>query len=265
MAQETKEKVFAKLQQFIKSGEYSKLQKKKQKVAEQIKGIKLDDLDFGDSAVAKFFSGYFKGNVRSEGFKRSGDVTHERTLNFNYTTKAIAFVDDDNTADGDELFYAAQLLDMHMYNLGVAKFAHLEQVEDEIYQQDESTLAQIRSVIPLCRMEHEKLGFTLITSSVTIIDSEFFREGEVEISVLPVYANITNEKGKITKLFLGYILEAGEEFVFTINADDLIKKPKSKYKQYKENNSKGKIIKRVVIAALVGVAIFYVIYLFSSI
>ncbi len=256
--QHIKEKTFSELQAFINSADFYKLQKSKPKRAEQIKNIKLVDLVVGDFATANIINGYFKGNVRSEGFKNDGDTEFTRTLNFDYTVDNIAFIGDGTTADIDELYVAADLLDMCIFDLGEAIYANLEQLGSEIYTQDQSELAQIRNLIPICRREHQKLGFTALPGKIKILESEFTEKGEVEFEMCPVYANITDNKGKVNKLFIGYYVYSAEieKDVIIINPEDLSGKRKSRRGKNAGGFSVGKLVKWLIIAgAVIGAVI----------
>ncbi len=261
MSQERTKFIFSEMQKFLNGAEFLKLLKSKPKIAEKIIKVKAEDLVLGDMATAKFITGYFKGNVRSEGFK--GDIN--RTLNFDFTTGEIGFIDDGNTADDNELYHAAHRLGVCMYDLGVAKYSHLEQLGKEVYRQDESELAQIRNLLPLCRKEHEKLGFILRPDTITILESEFIQEDSAEMLICPVYANITDNKGKASSFFLGYFSEMDGDCVFYIDVDDLIKKPKhGSGKTSDKGISWGKIIKWILIAGVAAVAVVYIIKLVNS-
>lgn len=261
MSQERTEFIFSEMQKFLNGADFLKLLKSKPKIAEKIIKIKSEDLLLGEMATAKFITGYFQGNVRSEGFK--GDIN--RTLNFDFTTGEIGFIDDGNTADDNELYHAARRLGVCMYDLGVAKYSHLEQLGKEVYRQDESELAQIRNLLPICRREHEKLGFILRPDTITILESEFFQENSAEMLICPVYANITDDKGKTNQFFLGYFSDMDGDCIFYIDINDLIKKRKHGGGGASNKGlSWGKIIKWVLIAGVAVAAVLYIITLVNS-
>jgi len=261
MSQERTEFIFSEMQKFLKGAEFLKLQKSKPKIAEKFIKIKAENVVLGEMATAKFITGYFKGNVRSEGFK--GDIN--RTLNFDFTTGEIGFIDDGNTADDNELYHAAHRLGVCMYDLGVAKYSHLEQLGKEVYRQDESELAQIRNLLPICRREHEKLGFTLLPNTITILESYFFKEDSAEMLICPVYANITDDKEKTSRFFLGYFSDMDGDCIFYIDVNDLIKNRKRGSRGTSDKGlSWGKIIKWILIAGVAVVAVVYIIKLVNS-
>ena len=251
----TKERVIAKLREYINGADFKKLEKSKPKIAEQLKNIKSENIDFSFPMSAKFFRGYFECNVRSNGYQYSGDFKNTRTINFNFTTKTIGFVDDDNTADSNALDVAAQLLGMHMYNLGAAKYAHLEQLGSEIYRQAECELALIRNAIPLCDFEHNKLDYTLDRSSIKILKSEFFREQSAELTICNIYANILDKKGKSIQIPIGYYAENAEtddsEGTIIICVDSLLGKSKNNKATKGSKISFGKIVKWILIASAI--------------
>lgn len=255
MLNNAKEKVMEGIRKFVSSSDFNELSKKKKHVGEQIKNLKATDFTFGAEKEARFVRGYIEGNVRSVGSKTVGDIKYDQTLNFDFNIASIGFVREGSTANDAELQVAALIMGMRMYNLGKGKYGSLDRLGTEIFKPNEYDLALQRNLYPICKREHAKLGYDYYGQDIKVLESKFYDEDYAEVQIYPIYFDLKNKSGKITRTLLGYYTEyrvgdGSKDGLFIVNADDLITDPKTVKTK--------KILKRVLIVVGIIAAVIIV-------
>lgn len=167
---------------------------------QQVKALKAENISVGTNA--KFTTGYFEGNLRTDGYKFGGDVKYTRTINFDFTTREITFLSEDCKADSRTAAQAAKSLGLKAYAQGDACFTNLDLVGSEYYKAADAGKALRRNLRGLCASEHQKLGYKF--DGLTVLQSQFVSNGETEINLFPVYANLQDKKGKSYYTLLGW-------------------------------------------------------------
>ena len=190
MSKEIIERTYSKIQNFIASAEFKKIEKDNPTVAAQYKALKAEDLSISldEGICPKFAYGQAVANVTAEGSKRIGysDTYQTQTINFDFTDNVEVYVAPENKADSATLQYAM----LHSGNPSV-EFIGSPSARKKVEKKGKQ----------LCENELSKLNFKLNDYRMNSCDVQI--SSTFSYKAYPVTANFKDKKGITHKTVVG--------------------------------------------------------------